>query len=322
MTLGSQLIAFFAGIIGGLAFVQLYTGEIWGIILAYLSPLPLFLAGLTGGSAAAITAALFGILAVFLRTNPDSTIFFACIIALPVMTLTRIALIRDDRRGYIDGGTVLLAALTIGTILMAIVAAMLEIYSSGIGAVTQSLLDSYKAMLLENGTQQLTPEQIDDALMRLKGSLPALLLVSWFLIISVGGIFAQWFSSEIGKNLRPTPFLKEIYLPSWMAIVTVLCMIGAIMAPSDTSMVLTAFTTLYMIGFTIVGLGAMHRWINTRAIRYGWSDNRRLFTYIFAYLAIMILQVPVLFLLLGGLIAPFTAKRLSSRTVTPEQSSN
>lgn len=321
-SLATQLLAFFAGIAGGLAFVQLYNGGILWVLLAYLSALPLFLSGLTGGRAAAITACVFALLAVFLRTSIESTIFFAAVIAIPTVVITRVALINystdPEQSRFTSGGTILLTVMTLGTILMVVAAALLELYGTGISAAVQSVLGNYQTVLAQTNPE-LPGDQIKQLLEIVKSMMPALVLMSWFMIITFNGILAQWFAAEIKQNVRPTPMLRHLELPLWMVGIFGICMVGSWMTGIDTSMVFTALGTLYAVGFVVSGLGVMHRWIDTRAVSHNWSDSKKLGLYIAAYAALFILQVPVFFLLLFGLIAPFTAWRHHQRTVTPDQ---
>ncbi len=322
-TFGAHVLAFFAGMIGGLAFCQLPSGGVIGVILGYASTIPLFLSGLTGGRNVSISACAFAVIAVFLRLGGPAAALFAILFAMPVMVLTRVALINFgsyEQPRYINSSAVLLTAMALGTLLMSVAATSLAVYDDGIANAVTQVVDSYKTLLSQNATApELTPEKLDQAFSFMRTAIPSMVLMSWFFILALAGTAAQYIAVEMKQNLRPSIKLKEITLPLWLAGLFIVCFIGSLLATSpDLAMVLSAFSTLYAVGFILSGMAEMHRRIDTRAERDKWSAGQRKALYIFIYAAALILQVPVFIMLLIGLIAPFTFWRLKQRTVTPD----
>lgn len=316
--LGAHVLGFFAGMLAGLAFCQLPGGGFLGVVLGYLSPVPLFLSGLTGGRNVAITAMVFAVLAVALRLGLPAAAIFALLYALPVMILTRVALIdfgTAEAPRFINVSAVLLTALALGTLLLSCVASWFALYAHGIGAATGEVMATYKE-LLANSAPQLNAEQVSQSLELLRTTIPSMLLVGWFCIILLTGLAGQYLAVELRQNVRPSPKLKDIVLPLWLVGLFATCFVGSFFVHGDIAMVLSAFATLYALGFMLGGMAEMHRYIDRRTADAGWTARQRFWLYAFIYGATLILQIPALILLLTGLIAPFTLWRHNQRTVT------
>ena len=309
-TLGAHLLAFVAGMASGLAFAQLLNGGMLGLLLGYAAPLPLFLAGFAGGRGAAVTATLCGILAVALRLGDLGSAAYALLFAVPAMVLVRVALIRrytvSGGSSFVSGGTVLLTALGLGTLLMIAAASWLTLSGPGMSAVVTQLTASYQALIAQNAPD-VPADQIARTLGLLNTMIPSLLLLSWFFILLITGIVAQWTAVEMGYALRPALRLKGLVLPRWLVGLFALCVVGAAVADANTALTLAALATLYAIGFILAGLGEMHRRLDLRLALLGWTAFQRKLLYIFIYGVVFLLPFAILFPLLLGLIAPFTA---------------
>lgn len=322
--LGAHLLAFFAGIASGLAFVQLFGGGTLGVLIAYLAPLPIFLAALAGGRAPAITATLFALVAILLRTSsPLQVELYAAIIGVPSMVLARVALLNyaapDTAPRFTGAGVILLTALALGTLLTLGASAMLTLEGHGIADAMTHVVANYKSMLAE-ANPDLPADQIEASLNALKSMLPSMIMIGWLCILLVNYIIAQNVAGEIGQRQRPQLAIRDITLPVWLVVMFALCIIVSMFTTPDIAMTLSALAGLYAAGFLLSGLGVMHRALDRLALAKGWSAGKLKAVYIFAYFAIFVLFIPQFFLLLAGLIAPFTGLRHHSRTVVADMS--
>lgn len=321
-TLGAHLVAFALGVAGGFMFSQMFENTWWGMLLFYVCALPIMVAGFTCGRRAVVTAAIAGILIAFIRNGTSSAMIFALLFALPGMVLTRVALINfakpNETPRWVSSGTVLLAALTVGTVVMVTIATYLELNGPGIASFVDGMLNVYKEMLTNSGDPQMTAEHVQPMFDILRASMPMLLLMFWFCLIVFCGTLALYIARETGLALRPGLPMKTIEMPVWLSVVFVLCVVGSTIAPADTSMVLSALAMLYALGVILHAIGALHRWIDARALSHNWSDGQRYGLYVFIYVLLFVLPPFMIFLLLLGLIAPFTELRHQQRTVTPD----
>jgi hypothetical protein len=250
------LIAIAAGIASGLLHLSMALGSFGGLILVYLSPLPLFAVGLSMGALAALIAggvgAVLGTLVIGFSLGASYLVMFA----LPVALLCRQALLwRRDAAGnqlwYPLGHlATLLAGLAALGFLTA--AAASAIFGDGLLAELEQLMrDLAKIMQVEEHT---------DRLVAMAPVVPPTICVSWMLLITLNGALAQGALQYFKRNVRPGADIAEIRLPF-------------LLLPAFVAAVLLAFLggmpgfvgkTLAAIGavpYFLAGLGAIHAWV-------------------------------------------------------------
>ncbi len=98
------LIAIIAGLVSALLFLSMLAGNVLSLLLVYLLPLPLIIAGLGWGSAVSAMAAVTGTLFLFIVMNVTVGVIFALTCAMPPVLLSRFALRHRDGRPEIEGG--------------------------------------------------------------------------------------------------------------------------------------------------------------------------------------------------------------------------
>src|SRR5690242_21736264 len=91
--LGTAAIAVACGIAGGMLYLAVMLGTPGGLVLVYMTQLPLFIAGLWLGTGAAALAGLTGVLVLLAASDLLGAAIFAAVNAVPVLLLVRQALL-------------------------------------------------------------------------------------------------------------------------------------------------------------------------------------------------------------------------------------
>lgn len=298
---------FFAGIISGMAFVQIFAGGLLGLLLAYVCLLPLYLTGLAGGRTAAVTAAVFGIIAVFLQTlsggGVTPALLYALLFAVPAMVHSRVALIKIADN-FVPSGVILLTMLTLGVVLLLAAALGFTLADASISAATTTVAESYAA-LMRDSNPNLSAEEITQAQTVLVEILPGLVALSWLIIHGLNFCIAQWLAGEMKKAQRAAPALSALALPRYLAGLAVITALGGAYTTGNTGIVLGALGMLLGAGFTLVGLAIGHALLLHGMARRGWTSWQQTLLLFFYYVVFLGLQLPLLLALLLGLLDPW-----------------
>ncbi len=247
------LIAISAGLVSGLLQAALSLPAAGGLLLAYVSPLPLFLAGLgLGVRGAAIAVLVAGALSVAVA-GPAFAATQALVYGLPVIILSRQALLsRSDGHGQVywyPPGHLLLWMSGIALMGIVLVLAGTALFSDGLMAYLRSVMEPFAAAFA-------VPEQ-RETLLDLLDYLPAFFAVSWTLGLIFNGTLAQGLLVRFGHNLRPTPELADIRLPAaWIGVLL------AALALSSLSGLMGVFgktlAAIAIVPYFLLGLGVIH----------------------------------------------------------------
>ncbi len=298
----SVLLAVAAGLASGLLYMALLTGSMGGMLFAYLSQVPLFLAGLGIGLSPALIAGGVAALIVGLGGNLLSAILFIATSAAPVLLLVRQALLNrpgpDGTPEWYPSGMLIamLSAITAAGIVAA--AVLLSDGTDLRGAVRDGL-----AQVLET---MMPPGQADEERMtfadRIAGVFPGVAGVSWMLMMAVNGSLAQGVLTGFGKNIRPSPRLALIVLPPWLYYAIGLCLLIAIVASGSVGYIAGNLAIVFAVPFFFQGLGVVHALANR-------VSARTLVLSIF-YLVLIVSGWLALVVTVAGFMEPFAKLRL------------
>ncbi len=205
-----------AGVASGLIFLAPASGSMLGLLLANLTHLPLFLAGLGLGAVGVAIAALTGAAVTSALADLTSVLPYVLGFALPVAILARQALLSrqapDGTVVWYPVGHLLAIATGYAAALLLIVAVMFGGREGGLeGAVRQAIDDALAIFLptlgdAERGTAAgLWAE-----------TFPAMVAGSWLLTLALNGSLAQAILARSGHGLRPSPRYAEIEAPRWV----------------------------------------------------------------------------------------------------------
>jgi len=187
------------------------------MILVYLTQLPLFLAGLWFGTAAAAIAGISAAIVLLAASDVLAAAIFAALNAVPVVLLVRQALLArhnaDGTLSWYPPGhlTVWLTALGI----LGIAAALLLLGGpDGLQATLRDII----ARALDHLTERSLPDR-DRVAGTLASVIPGIAAASWMVMAVINGALAQGVLARFGIAWRPSPDLANLGLPRWMTAV-------------------------------------------------------------------------------------------------------
>lgn len=210
------MIAF--GLASALLYASALSGLSIGLLVTYLSQLPLFVAGLWMGARAAAIAGSVAILAIAFFGGVTPGVLFALATATPVAFLVTLALRKrtwtDGRDYWYPPGNLLRAAALWCSALLVLAAIGLAVFADGISAAVTAFVAR-----IGDVVEQVTGEQVmPGAFEQLAGVLPGVTAWTWMLMTTLNGLLAQQIVRRAGRNIRPTPGMNEIAVPlSWAA---------------------------------------------------------------------------------------------------------
>lgn len=209
-----MLIAIICGGLSALASTAIGGGLPGGIILVYLAPLPLLLAGLGLGAQAAMIAGLAGFMISGLMGGVMAAGLYAVIDAMPVWLAVSLLLFRKTANGveqWFSLGPVVAWLSLMGAIILGVSA--MTFLGGGFGfeaAVSAHLSNAFNIMA------PLIPEETRSELVALMAPLfPGTVGSSWVVMMIINTALAQAILTRRGWNMRPSPALADLTLPHW-----------------------------------------------------------------------------------------------------------
>ena len=260
-------IAIGAGVTSAVLFVVATTASIAGLLLAYLAPLPLMIAGLgfthlAGGIAALVAGGTVG-----LALGPIPGLFFAVSLGLPGWYLARLAMLGRPVSGAEQTPTIewypvsqlllRLAGLASLTVLLAGIAVVLRYhgYDHAVATLARSLAVVFGGDALP----------VDVSFERIVEVLPFAMAASTTLMLS----FNLWLAARIveisGRLTRPWPVLPDaIRLPRPAAAALILVAVAGYLVPGALGVAARVPAAALGVLFIFEGLAAAH--VLTRGI--------------------------------------------------------
>jgi hypothetical protein len=252
---GSAAVAIACGAGGACLFLAATLGTPGGLVLVYMTQLPLFVAGLWLGTGAAALAGLTGALVLLAASDLLGAAVFAAINAVPVLLLVRQALLA---RAGSDGAVVwyppgLLTAWLTALGLAGIAAAIL--FFGGPDGL-QSALQSVVAEIIDRLAGNPVPDR-DQAAALLAMVIPGIIAASWMIMLVANAALAQGVLARFGANWRPSPDLAGLGLPLWVPVALGLAA-AAVVFGGAPRFVGINMLILLSVPFCLAGLAVLH----------------------------------------------------------------
>jgi hypothetical protein len=258
-----------SGLVAAALFASAATSTPLAGVLLYLAPLPLCLAGLGWGSAAALASALTGTVVVAASLGPVTAVVFALAIAAPTALLSHLALLSRPagvaQSGAPDGNAVALEWYPPGRLLgwAALMAGVLAgILVLILGYDQESYRQSLRAILEHSALKELdssvfSEETIDSLSSALARALPAAFAIVWLTIM----LFNLWLAGLIvdasGRALRPWPELHALELPNALVLVFAIALAASFL-PGLSGLLATGLAGALMFAYVLQGLAVIH----------------------------------------------------------------
>lgn len=291
-------IAIGGGVLSGLLFLSTLGGPTL-IMLQYLSQLPLFAVGLGLGLGPAIIASVVAS-AIPLAVDGPRGLIFVFAHAIPVVVLVRQALLNRPAAPGAPGGHAVAEWYPPGPMLV-----FLSAYAAGAVVLASLLLSGHEGgmagavvELFEETLEILNGESLDqisrEAVAAYAFVLPAMIGVSWLIMVAVNGVLAQSLLVNFGRALRPTPAFAALRLPYWPAYaVGGAAVLWLIAGPGNIGFSAAAVLIVMLAPFFIQGLTVVH--VAVRRI------PARLIILIFFYMFLLFLLWPMIAVAVLGL---------------------
>ena len=252
-------IAAAAGAASAAFYATLLSGSFGALILAYLAQLPLFVAGLWLGFAGASVAAVAAIVALAEAGGAIFALVYAVANAAPVVVVSYVAQLN---RPTAEGGTEWYPpGWMIGWLLGIAMSAflLLNVMLMGeTGGAEGTVRNFVEAALRQLGLPgRGSPEGTSAMAAVIARFFPGVIADSWMVMVIANAVLAQGLLARFGRNLRPSPSMAEIELPSWVTGATVIAAVGSFL-PGAAGFVGGNLVLMAVLAFALAGLGVIH----------------------------------------------------------------
>lgn len=248
------LMAVGAGLASAAVFLFGLTGSTSSIMLAYLSPLPLFAAALAAGGVTGIVAAVLGTVPVMVVAGPQVGLAYAALAAAPAALLGHLAMLsRSDEAGGIEWypSSALAGWLcTVGLAGLVLLCGLLAGQPAGLSGTAGEMATEFASWL-----------QVEDKKLfvgMLQPILPGITIASWMLLLVVNGVLAQGLLVALNRAARPSPDIGALTLPRWIAIAGALAALAVILFSGDYSYFARNMLIVIAVPYFLQGLSVVH----------------------------------------------------------------
>ncbi len=248
-------------------FVLAPFGGFGGVLLAYLTALPLFVVGLSMGWTAAAIAGVGGAVMVALAAGFTFGLVFLLMFGGPVAFLVQRALLSrpegdDPTTGRIEWyptGLLILWLVGMAVALVVLMAMMASGSEGGLRGLVAEAVDQLIGNIAVTPPEQRAvgaEVQLFQETLVLYG--PGVFALSWTLMIMVNAALAQGVLSGRGNALRPSPSLSRIDFPYWAPFVLAAFALVGVMDFLGFGYLAVNLTMIAALPFLMAGLGVVH----------------------------------------------------------------
>lgn len=248
------IIALGAGAASALVFLGTNVENLGALILGYLASMPLFLVGLSLGTTAGMVAAFAGVAATLVTAGLAFAAVYAVLSAAPTAFVIRQSMLsRADADGNVEwypAGSLISWLCGMGA---AAFAAAAMAMSGEAGGLEGWIRDSLNAVL-----SQIIPDDPADIVAVFAPNLPAIMVASWVLMMTVNGSLAQGLLVRFGRNARPSPDMAKLELPGWVLYAVVVASVLALIGSGNIAFVGRNLLMILALPFFFQGLAVIH----------------------------------------------------------------
>jgi len=265
-----------SGLVSAALFASAAAGSPIAAMLFYLAPLPLYLAGLGWGGAAALMSALSGTIIVVVTLGPVTAAAFAVSIAAPAALLTYLALLSRTAKTPEGQGSAVIEWYPPGRIVgwAALIAGLLAaLLMLLLGYDQDSYRESIREILNQSSLKELDPdgtlfteENIANFSRILARAFPGLFAIFWLATT----LFNLWLAGVIvdasGRALRPRPDLHALELPNALLLIFAAALAVSLL-PGLPGLLATGLAGALFLAYTLQGLAVIHVYSRGMALR-------------------------------------------------------
>ena len=291
------LIGVSAGAAAALLFASIASGSLFALVLFYLAPLPILIAGIGWSHLAGAVAALFATLCVAIVLESYLVFMFVVAVALPAWWLGYLVLLARAPDGgppgqleWYPAGRIVLWAAASAAVAIAMAVPFIGGDAASFHATLKAFLETIEARLTAAG--DLGPGKLFENIDLLVSVMPALVATLTTAVLLINTCLAARIVEMSGQLRRPWPPLSMITFPSTAPVILAVALAGMFLPGLPSVMSVVAAGALTM-AFAVLGFAVLH--VLTRNIR----GRAMLLTAV--YCAVIFFTWPVLILALLGL---------------------
>ncbi|CCQ74430.1 DUF2232 domain-containing protein [Magnetospira sp. QH-2] len=249
-----------AGAFSGLLALSWVSGNPFGILLTYAAPLPLYWVGLSLGTRALLTSCLAGLAISVVALGPLPAMAYALVHVAPATMVVRFALLSQQDES--DGSKVVwyptghvLVWLTLMTAAMLMV---MSVFLLGSGIALSQEIEEMLTRLLSPLLAAGTEAEVKEWVTMVAAIFPGLVGTSWVIMVVANGAAAQAILTRTGRNLRPSPKMANLTVPSWAPVPLVVAAAFALVANGEFEYLGRNMVIVLAVPSFFVGLALVH----------------------------------------------------------------
>ena len=268
------LLAVGSGLLSAILLMIAASGSLTVTVLAYLTPLPLLILGLSGKNYYAGVAGAVAALLLFVITTPMVAVIYFFLVVLPV-TLFCDSATQMQRRAKYPGGQANLSSASVGrlcaliSVTPALLLTMLFLYflfqqnentQAVLSKTAESIMLTYQNALIEKNIA-ISPE-VGKQLVLIKNTLvntaPALIGIFWMTLFLINTVIARHVLNRFTQT-SPVAFkLSQIELPHWVIITFISSGLMAAVLDGELGLYSTNLAAIIAFPILLSGLGVIH----------------------------------------------------------------
>ena len=263
MTANQLLLATAAGLISAVVFASATTGPLLlRFALFFLTPLPLYLAGLGIGPAAGAVAVIAATVSILALTNPVAALVFAVSAGMPAALTARFARLgrdHDGRTEWYPVGRIVAAAALFGGLFAALALLLMGGDTDTLSKAMHTVVENFVKTEMPHvpGAAPITDVQIEEMATRSLNYLPYTLAA----LSLITTLLNLWLAGRItlasGRLARPWPDLNQFALPASAALALFIAMAASLLGGMP-GLIAGGFAGAFTFAFALLGLAAAH----------------------------------------------------------------
>jgi len=253
-----------AGIVSALLFVSAAASTLLALLMVYITPLPLMIAGLGWGVKASLTGLGVGMLVSAATFSLNVAITYALMLAGPAALIVYLALLSrpdpqssHDRVWYPPGRLISWGAVMAG--LIGAGAAVVIAY--GNGGYEQGVRAFFNEAILpalREANESPDEEQVAQTVQLMATVLPGGVAAVWLAIMLANTWLGGKIAQVSGRLIRPWPRLGDMEYPRFLPIGFLVALAAGAFFAGLTSAMASSFTGAFMLAYLIMGLVVIH----------------------------------------------------------------
>lgn len=253
------LIGISAGAAAALLFASLFSGSLLTLVLGYVMPLPILIAGIGWNYTAGLIATVFAAICIGVMFDGTTAVAYAINFGLPAWWLAYVTLLGRPAQTHAEAmewyppGQIVLWAAALG--IAASVTIMIAFAGPDFDSIKTNLMSAVRTLMNLQG-QDIDSEKIvnADAFAKVVTAIMAWLLTALF-------IANCWLAAKLvklsGQLRRSWPDLSATRIPVFTPLIFALSLAG-IMLPGLPGMVAAIVAGAFIVVFAVIGLAVLH----------------------------------------------------------------